>query len=1188
MKENIKYIDCNDSYKNNKSNSNLLSVKMDINKRKISCPNMQNNHLEEYVISKFSNFQTKKSIPKKRKSKKCRLSVDLNPEKYLLENINDERIHTIMGIKKKYKDSLIFTQRKLKEKIEKEIPIIHKNTFEDKLENDIENKNDIKSKDKSRQSLDSIIKRNIQKSTQNNLLKKRKNYSNDKLIKEKIKERNRKIFQVKHVYDSLEDSEENYNSCEDNFYISPETKIIFFFDFIIIVCLVICVIYIPLKISFHKNNCISLNIFDKIMLNFIDIVFIIDLIIGFYRAYYNSELKLVNNIKSIINNYLSNYFLYDLISTLPSCSFLIYYYSDICLLYNNNNEYLFILLLCTLKLFKYIKIKNNNKFIERIYELFSKNFLTEKIYDILKMTLITFSILHLLVCCHIFIGFHFYPSWLFLIRKNYSINNNVSIYIASLYFLITTLTTVGYGDVVCISFPERIFQLIELSLGVILYSYIVSKIGDYVKSESYATMIYNNNSAILEDIRISYPKMPFKLYNQILHHLQTNFQQQKISDINILINSLPHALKYTLLFVINEKYTKNFYFFKKCYNSNFIAYTLINFVPISYKKNTLIIKEDQLIENVIFIKEGRLSLEIAINLENPEQSIKKYLNKKYNPLKNEDNTNKFENSELNHNLSSTLDIIDNKKADINDLKTLITKHTNILKEKGLDFSNIERDFDESNYQFLNISNIFKNEHYGEVFIILNKPSPLFLRVKSKKTNLFLLNKKHILHLSENFPNIWKRIFKKSLKNMKAFKQKTINVVQKYNLTYNVQHISSLMKKKTNSKKIYNIQNKSTKEKIFNSRTSLKNFLTKNILDMKQDTVVNNENNDYDQIINEDKNINKKEIDESKEKQNDDSEKIEKKDDNIEKNVFENELSNNVIMNDKVKKFNKKSKTHDFRKENQIKHNLEKDKLFQHISTKCLKQGHYSTKNFDEDNIKKMMTELRKEIDKRNHYLKLFKKSNNKIKKLYSKLVNNSIDLSNNLDKIDILDTQICDNLDITKIMLNNINNTFNRNNSLNKNDNENKNKLNKNSDKIDNLKDKNRNIKKISSNSFNSNKKTKTYYKKKIAKQISKFNMKNKSKTEQIFINLNQPLVIFNTSKSFDYKDTKYKNENNIYNKFMTLTNKSIYLNKNIFNHNNVEENIFNNNQNKINLSSIISDNSQNTILEEKNKKNIK
>ena len=88
-------------------------------------------------------------------------------------------------------------------------------------------------------------------------------------------------------------------------------------------------------------------------------------------------------------------------------------------------------------------------------------------------------------------------------------------------------------------------------------------------------MVYNSNSAILEDIRISHPKMPFKLYNQILHHMQTNLQQQKKSDINLLINSLPHALKYTLLFVINKNYVNKFDFFKKCYNSNFIAYSLL-------------------------------------------------------------------------------------------------------------------------------------------------------------------------------------------------------------------------------------------------------------------------------------------------------------------------------------------------------------------------------------------------------------------------------------------------------------------------------------------------------------------------------------------------------------------------------------------------------------------------------------
>ena len=82
-------------------------------------------------------------------------------------------------------------------------------------------------------------------------------------------------------------------------------------------------------------------------------------------------------------------------------------------------------------------------------------------------------------------------------------------------------------------------------------------------------------------------------------------------------------------------------FFKKCYNSNFITYSLLNFVPATYKKNVLILKEDQLIDNAIFITQGRLSLEIAIDLESPEDSINKYLSKNYNPLKIRKDDNKY-------------------------------------------------------------------------------------------------------------------------------------------------------------------------------------------------------------------------------------------------------------------------------------------------------------------------------------------------------------------------------------------------------------------------------------------------------------------------------------------------------------------------------------------------------------------
>ena len=126
------------------------------------------------------------------------------------------------------------------------------------------------------------------------------------------------------------------NSSEENFFISPETNYIYFFDLMNVISYFLCIYYVPFKISYYKNYCININILDKIIFTFIDVVFIFDLITGFYRGYYNTELKLINDIKMIVNNYISNLFLYDLISALPTLSFLIYYFMDICLTLNDN------------------------------------------------------------------------------------------------------------------------------------------------------------------------------------------------------------------------------------------------------------------------------------------------------------------------------------------------------------------------------------------------------------------------------------------------------------------------------------------------------------------------------------------------------------------------------------------------------------------------------------------------------------------------------------------------------------------------------------------------------------------------------------------------------------------------------------------------------------------------------------
>ena len=75
--------------------------------------------------------------------------------------------------------------------------------------------------------------------------------------------------------------------------------------------------------------------------------------------------------------------------------------------------------------------------------------------------------------------------------------------------MITTMTTVGYGDIVCISFIERIYHIILLIIGTLLYTFLVSKLGNYLRDQSYEQIKLNKDLNILENIRITYPFMSY-------------------------------------------------------------------------------------------------------------------------------------------------------------------------------------------------------------------------------------------------------------------------------------------------------------------------------------------------------------------------------------------------------------------------------------------------------------------------------------------------------------------------------------------------------------------------------------------------------------------------------------------------------------------------------------------------------
>ena len=653
----------------------------------------------------------------------------------------------------------------------------------------------ILSKRKSERRISNIV-RNI-KNEKKNERKSVKFDTNSKILKYRV------LIRTRNLYDSIDDDESENDEIK-GFSINPEQKIFILYDFLILAFFVYNFIFSTKSLCLEKTFCQIDNKFtySDIILLINDILYIIDFILSFFRSYYNFEYKLIKSNRLILKHFFKYDFIFDLLSAIPI--FLLSKYK--CLTGNNNfqnykygtpNSILVLRLCSILKVFKIKKIINRhdkNQALDKLNELISKNYTIKKIVRIIMYSLIYLSILHCFVCIHIFLGKNSYSNW--IIHTNSQNESFGVIYIKSLYFIITTLTTVGYGDIVCKSFYEVIYQIIILVIGSMLYPYIISSMGHSIKKVSHAKIHLENNLAMLETIRRDYPNIPFKLYNTIHKYLKRKSISYEKYNINSFIESLPFPFKNQILFTMYKKYIFDFKFFKRNNNSVFIAEVLNNFIPSSAKKNDFLIYEGELVEEIIFIKDGKISFNAAINTEEPLISLNKYFLERFTPFTNEEEDKLFKENLTN--LSYFPKVGGDNSYDKTKLKltTVFKNHASnivddinndihirqIIKRNNYNFFDVKGDAiinDEGNYQYLKIVDIRKKEHFGCVFVTLNKPCPLSLQVKSKFAELFLLKKVTAVGLSRNYPNIWKKLYGREFLNMMKIKNKTFSILTKY-------------------------------------------------------------------------------------------------------------------------------------------------------------------------------------------------------------------------------------------------------------------------------------------------------------------------------------------------------------------------------------------------------------------------
>ena len=404
----------------------------------------------------------------------------------------------------------------------------------------------------------------------------------------------RKLFKREKICDTDTEDEESENEKEIPWIILPDNPYKKIWDLLIAILILYSAIITPYEIAFSDSNKSS---WFEIL---IDIFLAIDIVLTFFSAYTDEEENLVKNHKKIIKKYLKSWFIIDIISVFPINNlFKNGKYSGLTKISKLPKLYRLIKLTKLLRMTKMSSKGNLNRVTKFFMEKLKINANVERLF----FFVLTFLLMnHLCACFWYFMAKieDFSPdSW--VVRLGYMDNSNLELYIISFYWTLTTVTTVGYGDITAGTTIERIYNLFIMSFGVLLYSFAIGSLSSIVSTLDQKSEEMNQKLQILSSIKKEF-NLEQGIYDKVRKVIKYDLSRNQ-KDKMVFLQELPNKLRIELSQIMHDKVIQNFYFFRD-QPSDFFAYVAPLLKPVKFSKNDYLYKCQDMIDEMYFVAKG--------------------------------------------------------------------------------------------------------------------------------------------------------------------------------------------------------------------------------------------------------------------------------------------------------------------------------------------------------------------------------------------------------------------------------------------------------------------------------------------------------------------------------------------------------------------------------------------------------